>query len=66
MMSVGLGGTDNFVTFNRYDYGGIYPAVGSSVGIDGSPRFNALRPNFREFAITGMKVEITPNDRQNV
>ena len=65
MERVGLLG-DNFVTINRYDYGGIYPAVGSSIGIDNCPRFNDLRAGFREFAITGVKIEITPNDRENV
>ena len=54
---------DNFVTINRYDYGGIYPGIASSIGIDSCPRFNSLRPFFREFALTGVKIEITPNDR---
>lgn len=30
---------DNYVTINRYDYGGIYPGVATSLGVDGSPRF---------------------------
>lgn len=58
---------DYYKTFNRYDYGGAtwYGAV-DSIGVDSSVRFNNLRPNFREFAITGMKIEITPNDRDSV
>jgi hypothetical protein len=63
--SAQLGG-DNYITINRFDYSGIYPAVGSSLGVDGSARFNNLRTNFREFAITGVKIEITPNDRDSV
>jgi len=42
MLQVGLSG-DNFVTINRYDYGGIYPGVASSLGPEGSPRFMSLR-----------------------
>lgn len=61
-----LGNGDNYVTINRYDYGGIYPGVGSSIGVDDSPRFQQLRAGFREFAITGVKIEVTPNDRDNV
>lgn len=63
MGPVGLGGSDNFLVLNRYDYGAIYPPIGTSIGVDSSPRFNTLRFAFREFAITGMKIEITPNDR---
>ena len=61
-----IGTGDNFIVVNRYDYSGIYPQVGSGIGVDDSPRFNQLRPAFREFAITGVKIEMTPNDRENV
>ena len=57
---------DNYIVVNRYDYGGIYPSVGSSIGIDDSPRFNQLRLLYREFIITGVKIEVTPNDRESV
>ncbi len=63
--NVGLSG-DNYVTVNRYDYGGIYPGVASSIGVDNSPRFNDLKTLYREFIITGVKIEITPNDRDTV
>lgn len=55
---------DNIVVINRYDYGAVL--FGSSLGVNLSDRFNQLRKAFREFAITGMKIEITPNDRENV
>lgn len=56
---------DNYIILNRYDYSAIY-SVGNSIGVDSSPRFVSLRSQFREFAITGVKVELTPNDRENV
>lgn len=65
MTNTGIAG-DNYVVINRYDYGGIYPAVGSSVGVNDSPRFNQLRTLYREFAITGVKIELTPADRESV
>lgn len=65
MNNVGLNG-DNFTTVNRYDYSGVYPGVASSIGINDSPRFNQLRGLYREFIITGVRIEITPNDRETV
>ncbi len=56
---------DNYIIINRYDYSSIY-VVGNSLGVDSSPRFVNLRSQFREFAITGVKIELTPNDRDNV
>lgn len=52
------------LVINRYDYGSVF-GVNSSIGIDSSPRFNALRTLFREFAITTVRIEIVPNDRNN-
>lgn len=52
------------LVINRYDYSSVF-GVASSLGIDQSPRFNALRVLFREFAITGVRIEVVPNDRNN-
>jgi len=30
------------------------------IGIDSSPRFNSIRAQYREFAITGVRIELLP------
>ncbi len=51
---------DNTATFARFDYSGLFPGVGTIVGVNNSLRFNELRVHYREFAITGIKIELVP------
>ncbi len=56
---------DNYITINRYDYGAVF-GLAASLGVDNSARFGMLRKLFREFAITGVRIELTPSDREGV
>lgn len=66
MLNANLVNGDNFLCINRFDYSSIYGLGATSMGPDLSDRFNDLRVNFREFAIMGVRIELVPNDRQNV
>ncbi len=52
---------DNKAVFARYDYSSLFPGVGTITGINDSVRFNDLRVHYREYAITGIKIEIVPS-----
>lgn len=51
---------DNFVSIARYDYSSLFPGAGTVIGVNSAPRFNSIRNQYREFAITGVKVEVCP------
>lgn len=56
---------DNLLTFPRFQWISSFPnAPGHSV--DQTQRFLELHQHYREFAITGMRIEIIPADRDTV
>ena len=57
---------DNAAVFARFDYSGLFPGASQIAGVNDSPRFVELAPLYREFAITGLKIEIVPANRQAI
>lgn len=55
--------TEMAKVFSRFDYSSIW---GTNAGINSTPRFNGLHPNFLQYAVMGLKIEYTPTNTMSV
>ncbi len=54
------GDVDNAFSFSRFQVQSLF---GSQYGINSGSRFTAMRKNWEQFAVTGMKIEWIPSQR---
>ena len=61
----GTGTVEGIYNILRYEYSNQFPNA-PTVSHEQTNRFQALAPLYKEYAVTGVKIEIVPTDRDSV